>query len=57
MLIILKRVKKRVAVARKLKANWFATQTGKQWSTMDYHCLKERIKKDLTSSSYITEKR
>ena len=34
MLITLKRVKKRVAAARKLKANWFATQTGKQWNTM-----------------------
>ena len=23
-----------VTAARKLKANWFATQTGKQWKTM-----------------------
>ena len=45
------------AAARKLKANWFATQTGKQSKTMvikDYYCLKERIRKDVTSSSYIT---
>ena len=46
-----------VTAARKLKANWFATQTGKQWKTMvnnELHCLKERIRKDVTSSSYIT---
>ena len=34
MFITLKRVKKRVTAAWKLKANWFATQTGKQWKTM-----------------------
>ena len=34
MLITLKRVKKRVAAARRLKASWFATQTGKQWKTV-----------------------
>ena len=43
-----------VAAARKLKAKWFAAQTGKQWYTMNYHCLKEQIRKDLMTSSYIT---
>ena len=41
-----------VTAARMLKANWFATQTGKQWKTMNYYCLKERIRKGLSSSSY-----
>ena len=42
-----------VAVARKLKANLFAAQTGKHWLTMNYHCLKEPTNQERLQSAFL----